>query len=49
LLSQAENFVLRADAGVTRGGCIVDSELGRVDARLETQLARLEQALVRAS
>ncbi len=35
----------QSDPDVGRGGCIVESELGRVDARLEPQLAAIEQAL----
>jgi type III secretion protein L len=36
-------------ASVEPGGCIIDSELGIIDARLETQLKCLEEALVRHS
>ncbi len=36
-------------AAVTPGGCIVESELGTIDARIETQLKCLEQMLVRAA
>jgi len=34
-------------ANLRRGGCVIDSELGIVDARLETQLKCLEEVLVR--
>jgi type III secretion protein L len=34
-----------ADEGVSRHGCVIDTPRGRVDARLETQLAALERAL----
>lgn len=34
------------DAGVVLGGCIVDSSTGSLDARLETQLARLADTLL---
>lgn len=37
---------LTADPGVERNGCVVDSPLGRLDARLSTQLDALERALV---
>lgn len=37
---------LTADPGVERNGCVVDSALGRLDARLSTQLDALERALV---
>jgi type III secretion system HrpE/YscL family protein len=34
-----------ADDRVGRGGCVVETPVGRVDARLETQIAALERAL----
>jgi flagellar assembly protein FliH len=37
---------IAADPGVERNGCLVDSPLGRLDARLSTQLDALERALV---
>jgi flagellar biosynthesis/type III secretory pathway protein FliH len=36
---------LVADEGVERHGCVVDTPVGRVDARLATQLAALSRAL----
>jgi type III secretion protein L len=36
-----------AAASVPSGGCVIESELGIIDARLETQLKCLEDALVR--
>lgn len=36
-----------ASASVLPGGCVIESELGIIDARLETQLKCLEDALVR--
>jgi flagellar biosynthesis/type III secretory pathway protein FliH len=41
----AQVVVFRADPGVTRGGCIVETELGVIDARLSTQLEAIERAL----
>ena len=41
--AQAVRFV--ADDRVSRGGCIVETELGVVDARLSTQLDAIERAL----
>ncbi len=43
--AQAEVVHLRADAAVARGGCIVETELGTVDARLPLQLDAIERAL----
>jgi type III secretion system HrpE/YscL family protein len=37
------------DAGVSPGGCIVETETGIIDARLETQLKCLEDILVRTA
>jgi type III secretion protein L len=37
------------DAEVASGGCIVDSAVGVIDARLETQLRRLEEILLRVA
>ncbi|MEO6952515.1 MAG: FliH/SctL family protein [Polyangia bacterium] len=36
---------IEADAHVPRGGCVLDSELGQVDARLSVQLDAIERAL----
>ncbi len=41
------NIQVTADTSVSRGGCIVESERGIVDARLETQLRRLGDILIR--
>lgn len=41
----AANIDLRADASVARGGCVIESELGVVDARLAVQLEAIERAL----
>jgi flagellar biosynthesis/type III secretory pathway protein FliH len=41
----AEVLQLEPDHAVQRGGCVVDSDLGTVDARLEVQLAAFERAL----
>jgi len=36
---------ITADATITRGGCVLSSDLGTLDARLEVQLAAFERAL----
>ena len=36
---------LRVDAQVGRGGCIVETELATIDARLNVQLDAIERAL----
>lgn len=35
-----------ADSTLDRGGCVIDTESGRIDARLETQLEVLRDALI---
>lgn len=43
--SRTQAVILRADGAIARGGCIVETELGTVDARLPTQLDAIERAL----
>lgn len=38
-----------ADPRVSKGGCLIESEVGTIDARLETQLRVLERALLSQS
>ncbi len=40
-----KNLSVEADPAVSRGGCLVESELGEVDATIETQLASIQQVL----
>lgn len=44
-LAKGVELRLVTDAAVGRHGCVVESQAGRLDARLETQLAALEQAV----
>lgn len=44
---RAEFLYFEPDQKVSPGGCIIESEVGTVDARLETQLIILERALLR--
>jgi type III secretion system HrpE/YscL family protein len=44
-LARANTIEIRPDNAVTRGGCIVVTELGTIDASLERQLQGLEAAL----
>jgi type III secretion protein L len=48
LLLRAPDLALRADPAVGRGGCLVETEAGVIDARLETQLDAIERALAAA-
>jgi flagellar biosynthesis/type III secretory pathway protein FliH len=45
----ASEIALVADDSVGRYGCVVETPHGRVDARLETQLEALEQAICGAA
>jgi type III secretion protein L len=47
LLSGSSEIEIVSSASVRPGGCVVESELGIIDARLETQLKCLEEVLVR--
>jgi flagellar assembly protein FliH len=44
-ISGLKNLSIEADAAISRGGCRVDSDLGEVDATIETQLESIQQAL----
>lgn len=44
-----KDFDLTIDSKVTRGGCIIETNLGNIDARLETQLGTIQTAFERSS
>ena len=46
MLGRTKDIAVREDPEVERGGCIIETENGTVDAQLRTQLAMLEQALL---
>jgi Flagellar biosynthesis/type III secretory pathway protein len=39
-------IVIESDNKVERGGCIIESDLGNIDARLSTQFELIEEALL---
>lgn len=45
MLARAGNIEIREDEAVRRGGCIVVTEQGTIDATLDRQLAAIEEAL----
>ena len=45
ILARANSVEVRPDASVTRGGCVVVTELGSIDASLERQLDALAQVI----
>ena len=48
LLARAPGLDVREDPAVERGGAVVETEAGRVDARVEAQLAALARAIEEA-
>ncbi len=42
--AEAGRTVLEADAGITRGGCLIETDSGEVDARIERQFQVVEEA-----
>ena len=44
-LKEARSIALKSDHRIPRGGCVIETELGVVDARLSTQLEAIERAL----
>lgn len=45
-ISTLKNIIFHPDPAITRGGCLVESELGEVDATIEQQLAELRRVLL---
>ncbi len=48
-ISGLRNITFDADPGISRGGCLVESELGEVDATIETQLEEIRQKTLLAA
>lgn len=46
MLGRTKDIAVREDPEVARGGCIIETENGSVDAQLKTQLQMLEEALL---
>lgn len=44
-LGNVRELIIEADEGVERGGCIIESASGNIDARISTQLRQIEAAL----
>jgi type III secretion protein L len=45
-LGRAKDIDLRGDQSIKRGGCIIDTEIGTIDAQLETQLEQITNILL---
>lgn len=46
MLGRTKDIAVREDPEVERGGCVVETENGSVDAQLRTQIQMIEQALL---
>lgn len=47
-LKELKSMMVTADPSITRGGCLVESSHGNIDARIETQLEKIHQCLEEA-
>lgn len=45
VVDRTKRLMFRADESIERGGCVVETEVGTIDARLETQLKAIRKAL----
>jgi flagellar assembly protein FliH len=48
-ISGLKNLTVEENSGITRGGCLVESELGQVDATIESQLEEIREKILRAA
>lgn len=49
MIEEVENLRILEDPNVDKGGCIVSSEFGSIDARISTQLAEIEDQIKKLS
>lgn len=47
ILKDTKNFKMEPDDKITRGGCLLETNAGEIDARLETKLKELEKMLLK--
>lgn len=45
-LGRAKDIDLRGDPSIKRGGCVIETEIGAIDAQLETQLEQITHILL---
>lgn len=48
-ISGLRNLTVEENPGITRGGCLVESELGQVDATIESQLDEIREKILRSA
>ncbi|MCX7761642.1 MAG: FliH/SctL family protein [Candidatus Kryptonium sp.] len=46
ILDSSSEVIIESDPGIEKGGCIIESELGNVDARISTQFSLIENSLI---
>jgi flagellar assembly protein FliH len=44
-ISGLQNIVIESDQEISRGGCVVESDQGKVDGTIETQLEQIQEQL----
>jgi flagellar assembly protein FliH len=49
LIEGVKNITVIEDGAVDRGGCVIETEFGEIDARISSQLAELEQKILEVS
>ena len=49
MLDGVKSFSILEDANVEPGGCIIETNLGFVDARISTKLKAIEEALLKVA
>lgn len=48
IIDRTRRLSFREDEAISKGGCVVETEVGTIDARMETQLAAIRKALTAA-
>ncbi len=48
MVGDLEKVSFKSDPSITRGGCLIETNIGMIDARLENQLESLRQSMLRA-
>lgn len=45
IIDRTKRLMFREDESISKGGCVVDTDVGTIDARIETQLEAIKKAL----
>jgi len=46
VIDRTKRLTFREDDSISKGGCVLETEVGTIDAQLETQLAAIKKALI---